>query len=109
MGAAAAGQSARLGSGRSVSCQGLDYPRATVFSAPTDVRISLLASGRLLAVCSTSILRFPTKRLDTKVLPVKLPVAPVPIGIVTLKGRTLSPAAKLFIEAAREVAKPMAK
>jgi len=31
------------------------------------------------------------------------------IGTVTLKNRTLSPAAQLFIDAAREVAKPLAK
>jgi len=30
-------------------------------------------------------------------------------GIVTLKNRTLSPVAQLFIECAREVAKPLAK
>ena len=30
------------------------------------------------------------------------------IGIITLKDRTLSPLAKLFIECAREVIKPMA-
>jgi len=32
----------------------------------------------------------------------------VPVGIVTLKNRTLSPVAQLFIEHAREVAKPLA-
>jgi hypothetical protein len=31
------------------------------------------------------------------------------MGIVTLKNRTLSPAVRLFIEQAREVAKPLAK
>jgi hypothetical protein len=36
-------------------------------------------------------------------------MAQVPIGILTLKGRSLSPAARLFIEHAREVAKPLAK
>ena len=44
-----------------------------------------------------------------QVLPVELPMARVPIGIVTLKNRTLSPVAQLFIEHAREVAKPLAK
>src|SRR5262249_41186883 len=88
--------------------KGLDYPRATVSSAPADVRISLLSTGRLLAMCSRSILLFPTKRLDIRVLPVKLRVARVPMGVVPLKNRMLSPAAKLFIEVAREVAKPLA-
>jgi hypothetical protein len=40
---------------------------------------------------------------------VDLSVASGPIGIVTLKNRALNPAAQLFIEAAREVAKPLAK
>jgi hypothetical protein len=31
-----------------------------------------------------------------------------PNGIVTLKNRTLSPVAQLFIDCAREVAKPLA-
>jgi hypothetical protein len=36
-------------------------------------------------------------------------MAPVPIGIITLKSRSLSPVSQLFIEHAREVAKPLAK
>ena len=88
---------------------GLDYPRATVFTIPAEVRISLLATGRFLTIFPTSVLRFPTKRPELKVLPVELPIARVPIGIVTLKNRTLSPVAQLFIEHAREVAKPLAK
>jgi hypothetical protein len=50
-----------------------------------------------------------SKRPDIKVLAVELQHAHVPIGIVTLKNRTLSPAAQLFIEHAGEVAKPLAK
>jgi hypothetical protein len=42
-------------------------------------------------------------------LPVELPTARRPNGIVTLKNRALSPVAKLFIDCAREVAKPLAK
>jgi hypothetical protein len=42
-------------------------------------------------------------------LPVELPIASVPNGIITLRNRTLSPVARLFIEHAREVAKPLAK
>jgi len=87
---------------------GLDYPRATVFTNPADLRISLLATGRFLTIFTTSVLRFPTKRPDLKVLPVELPIARVPIGIVTLKNRTLSPVAQLFIDSAREVAKTYA-
>jgi len=38
-----------------------------------------------------------------------LPVAPRLITLVMLKHRTLSPAARVFIECARDVAKPLAK
>jgi hypothetical protein len=36
-------------------------------------------------------------------------MARLPSGIVTLKNRALSPVAQLFIDCAREVAKPLAK
>jgi DNA-binding transcriptional LysR family regulator len=88
---------------------GLDYPRATVFSLPTEVRLSLLETGRFLTILSTSVLRFRAKRGDLKILPVELPIVSAPIGIVTLKNRTHSPVAQLFIACAREVAKPLAK
>ena len=84
---------------------GLDYPRATVFTIPPEARVSLLKTGRFLTIAPAAILRFPTRRPEIKVLPVELPIGSVPIGIVTLKNRTLSPVAKLFIEHAREVAK----
>ena len=44
-----------------------------------------------------------------KVLPIKLAVQPKPFGIVTLRNRTLSPAAQLFIDCVRDLAKPLAK
>lgn len=88
---------------------GIDYPRATVFAAPADVRVSLLNTGRFLSIFTTDLLRFPTKRPELKVLPVRLPIAPAPIGIVTLRDRTLSPVALLFANGAYEVAKPLAK
>jgi len=87
---------------------GLDYPRTAVFTTDPAVRISLLATGRFITIVPSSILSF-SKRPDIKVLPIELQHARVPIGIVTLKHRTLSPVAQLFIEAAREVAKPLAK
>ncbi len=71
--------------------------------------MSLLATGRFLTIFPTSALNLSTRRPELKVLPVELPVARVPVGIVTLKNRTLSPTAQLFIEHAREVAKPLAK
>jgi DNA-binding transcriptional LysR family regulator len=88
---------------------GLDYPRVTLFADPSEVLISLAATGCFLTIIPASALRFPTRRPEINELPLKLPIGRVPVGIVTLKDRTLSPVAKLFIDCAREVAKPLAK
>ena len=88
---------------------GLGYPRVNVVAATPQVRMSLLATGRFLTIFSASALRFPMRHPELKVLPVELPLAIVEIGIITLKNRSLIPVAKLFIEHAREVAKPLAK
>jgi len=73
------------------------------------VRASLLTTGRFLTIFPASVLRFSTRRPEFKVLPIELPIVRVSVGIVTLKNRTLSPVARLFIEHTREVAKSMAK
>jgi DNA-binding transcriptional LysR family regulator len=83
---------------------GLDYPRRTVCTAPADVRINLLATGRFLTIFAASVLKFTNTRPDLKVLPVELPLAPIPTGVVTLATRSLSPVAQLFIAGARAVA-----
>jgi DNA-binding transcriptional LysR family regulator len=86
---------------------GLDYPRASVITDAPYMRISLLATGRFVTIFPTSVLGF-VKRPDLKTLPVKIPSARRPNGIATLKGRALNPVAKLFIDFAGEVAKPLA-
>jgi DNA-binding transcriptional LysR family regulator len=88
---------------------GLDCPSTTVFTNHAELRTNLVMTGRFLTIFSTSVLRFSATRQQLKVLPIELPIARVPVGIVTLKSRTLSPVAQLLINCAREVAKPMAK
>jgi len=88
---------------------GLDYPRSTVFTASPDVRMELLATGRFISIIPDCILKFSTRGPELKALPVKQSLRGVPVGIVTLKNRTLSPVAQLFIDSAREVAKSLAK
>jgi len=88
---------------------GLKPPNATVYADPINMRIKLAATGRFLAVVPSGILRFPAKHPSLKVLPVELPTTHRQIGIITLKNRTLSPLAQLFIEHAREIAKALAK
>jgi DNA-binding transcriptional LysR family regulator len=88
---------------------GLKYPRVTLFTPSHEMRISLLETGRFLTILLASVLRFATRCAELKVLPVKLPLSRIPIGIVTLKNRTISSVAQLFIDTAREVAHPLAK
>jgi DNA-binding transcriptional LysR family regulator len=87
---------------------GLDAPRHTVRSNSIQLFTALLATGRFLSVLSGSTLKFSGKRLGLRALPVDLPIRPGPVGVVTLKNRTISPVAQLFIDCAREVAKPLA-
>ena len=89
--------------------RGLDYPRTTVVTESSEVRTSLLATGRFVTIFPTSALRFSARSLEVKTLPVELPMARLPNGIVVPKTRALSPVAQLFIDCAREVAKPLAK
>jgi DNA-binding transcriptional LysR family regulator len=84
---------------------GLDVPRATVLSSITHLRNSLLASGRFISIVQASVVRYRSNDMALKVLPIDLSTTRRPIGLITLKNRTLSPISKLFIDAAREVAK----
>ena len=84
----------------------VDLPRSVVFATP-EVRLNLVTTGRFLSIFSE--LRLLLTQLPTKILPVRLPTATVPTGIMILKNRTLSPVAQLFIETARKIAKPLAK
>lgn len=89
--------------------RGLDYPRATVFSDVPHVRIALVKTGRFLSIFPASALKSPANDPEIRGLPIELPLARVPVGIFTLKNRTVGPVAQLFIEHAREVARPLAK
>jgi len=87
---------------------GIEPPRATVYAESYSMRVRLAVTGRFLAIVPASIMRFPGKHPSIKVLPVELPTTHRQIGIIAVKNRTLSPLAKLFIECAREIAKPLA-
>jgi DNA-binding transcriptional LysR family regulator len=86
---------------------GLERPRNGVICSSLHMNDALLATGRYLAIYSRSRLRLGRKRLPIKTLPVKFPVRTRPIGIVTLKNRTLSPIADLFIRNMREIVRSL--
>jgi DNA-binding transcriptional LysR family regulator len=88
---------------------GLDLPRATVFTSVTPVRNALVATGRYLSIVQGSVARFSPGNPALKVLPIELPTTHRPIAVLTLKNRTLSPIAQLFIKSAHEVATALAR
>ena len=83
---------------------GLELPTKSVIYGPMQMNDALLATGRFLAIYSGSLLRYSAERLSIKVLPVNAPLRSSPVGIVTLKNRTISPVAQVFVEHARKAA-----
>lgn len=85
---------------------GLPVPRATVIATALEMRVNLLRTGRYLSIIPEFWLKFPVRHPFIRKLPVELPIASGPIGIVTLKNRAPSPVARLFMDCAREMAMP---
>jgi DNA-binding transcriptional LysR family regulator len=86
----------------------LQLPKARVLSLSLAVRTSLLATGRFIGIFPSFMLKLPKPHPCLKPLAVSLPTTRRPIGVLTLKKRTLSPAGQLFVEIARQVARPFA-
>jgi DNA-binding transcriptional LysR family regulator len=91
------------------AAEGLAPPKVSVVSFSMYLRNMLLASGRHVAVLPGSVLRFSAERFGLRALPIRLPATRAAVSIITLKGRTLSPVARVFAECAREVARPVAQ
>ena len=88
---------------------GMRFPPRGAMLGPIHLTCALLASEPVLATFPASMLRLGANIPRLKVLPITLPMPAWPVGIMTLKNRTLSPVTRLFIEYAREVAKPLVK
>jgi len=89
--------------------QGLQLPRRVVTSRSILLQHSLLTTGRFLSILPRSVLHYCATRLGLKILAVDAAIEPWPVGIVTLKDRTVSPVVQVFIEFARDVAKLVSK
>jgi DNA-binding transcriptional LysR family regulator len=83
----------------------LEAPRAAVITSSVPARIRLVATGRFLTAVPRSMLRFHRKNTTIKILPIDLPTTRRPIGIVTLRNRSIGPVAQRFIACARELPK----
>jgi DNA-binding transcriptional LysR family regulator len=84
--------------------RGLALPRNFVTTNSYPLRQSMMATGRVLAFAFRTRLRLASKHAGVKAVPVDLNIPYGSVGIVTLKNRTINPAAELFIACARELA-----
>ena len=88
---------------------GLGLPRRIVTARSVQLLISLVETGFFFTMLPRTVVHFHKGVSSLKVWPADLPIQPYPVGIVTLKGRTLNPVTQVFIECAREIARPLAK
>jgi DNA-binding transcriptional LysR family regulator len=82
-------------------------PRPTVVTHSEYLKNDFLAKGRFLSVLPSFMLKVPGWHPRLKALPIALPSTRAPIGLITLKGRMLTPLAQLFIANVRAAAKAM--
>jgi DNA-binding transcriptional LysR family regulator len=88
--------------------RGLSPPFITVTTYSVHLRNLLGMSGQFIVALPASILEMYADIFALKRLPVALPAADLPVAVVTLKNRTLSPTVELFLECAREVTRSLA-
>jgi DNA-binding transcriptional LysR family regulator len=84
---------------------GLEVPLASVLTVSLHLFMRLIDAGRWLGLIPASIMRFGAKRLRIKVLPVNALSPPAPVGLITVKDRTLTPLAERSIDYTRKIAK----
>jgi DNA-binding transcriptional LysR family regulator len=84
-------------------------PHKMVASVSIQLQTGLLATQRYFSMLPESLVEFSARRFSLKALPIEMPIPLVSVGIITMKNRTINPVARLFIEAAREITKPLSK
>jgi DNA-binding transcriptional LysR family regulator len=85
--------------------QGLAMPAAAVTTASTYTLASLAAEGHFLTIHPETMLRVPSRHPQLVALPIALPHATHPIGLIQLRDRAPSPVATLFTREVRAAVK----
>lgn len=88
--------------------RGLDMPKICLTTFSVHLRANLLATGPFITTFPSSVLRFNANRFFLKALPVDLPTWSWPVAIFTLKNRTLTGPAQLFLNHLRAFIRSMA-
>jgi len=87
--------------------RGLAPPRNFVITDSSHLRRALMATGRVLGFLTRTALRLSGTHSVLKAVRVDLDIPLGSVGFVSLKNRTINPAAELFIEYARQLAKQL--
>jgi DNA-binding transcriptional LysR family regulator len=82
-------------------------PRVRLATLSVQLTVALVASGQYLGLLPASVLHFSARRLSLKVLPMKASAERTAAGIITVKGRTLSPLAERFVRCAQDMTRSM--
>jgi DNA-binding transcriptional LysR family regulator len=80
-------------------------PKTALTTFSVHLRTHLLSTSEYVTAMPRSVLQLNAAKFGLKALPIKLPVRSFPVAVVTLKKRTLSPVAKLFVEYLSKVTK----
>jgi len=89
--------------------QGLPLPAAPVRTLSLHLTANLLATNQYVATLPLSLLRFDVAGREFKMLNIDLPAQDRAVAVVSVKSRTSNPIARLFIERAHFVARPLAR
>ena len=87
--------------------QGMDYPTNRVTALSLQLQFGLLSASNFLTLLPHSMVQFSAHRRSVKSLRTKQTAYLWPVGVVTLKQRTTSPAARIFIECTRKLSKSL--
>ena len=83
-------------------------PHVATFTTSMSLRLLLLGSGNYISCIPRSIYQYGLEHHQLKALPIDIGLK-VPIGLITLKNRTQSPAVNACISTARDVAKSITR
>jgi DNA-binding transcriptional LysR family regulator len=86
----------------------VEPPEPSIATLSVQLTVTLIAGGRFVGLLPRSTAQFNAKPVGLRILPMQLPGARIAAGVITVKNRTLSPLADLFIDCARDVAKSIA-
>jgi DNA-binding transcriptional LysR family regulator len=87
---------------------GVAPPLITVATTSSNLRGEMLATGRYLSMVPRYWVLLPRRNPSLKMLPVDFPNTRLSVAIITLKNRSLSRAAELFIDKVRTLTRPLA-